>query len=230
MGREWIPFVEWGYIILIATLLQAIGVSILLIILPLFFLKKEKEPARRKLEKSRVFLYFLFLGVGYMFVEISFIQKFTLFLYYPIYAIAVVISTFLGFSSLGSRFCKKIKLKRVSPLGIAAAGITVISLVYLVVLRDIFPRLLFFPDWVRIAISVGLIAPLAFFMGMPFPLGLSKLSSKSPGLVPWAWGINGCASVISTVLSTVLAISWGFNLVGILAVALYIGAYLSFKI
>ena len=232
MGREWIPFVEWGYIILIATLFQAIGVSVVLIILPLFFLKKEKEPARRKLRKLRklqVLLYFLFLGVGYVFVEISFIQKFTLFLYYPIYAVSVVISAFLGFSSLGSRFCEKIRLKRVSPLGIAATGITVISLVYLVVLRDIFSRFLFLPDWVRIAISVGLIAPLAFFMGMPFPLGLSKVSSKSPGLVPWAWGINGCASVISTILSTVLAISWGFNLVGILAVALYIGAYLSFK-
>ncbi len=226
MGREWIPFVEWGYIILIATLLQAVGISVLLIILPLLFLKKEKGPAKGKLQ---VLLYFFFLGVSYMFIEISFIQKFTLFLYHPIYSASVVISAFLGFSSLGSRFCERIRLKRISTVGLAVTGITVISLVYLVVLKDIFPRLLFLPYWIKIVISIGLIAPLAFFMGMPFPLGLSKVSSKFSELVPWAWGINGCASVISAILATVLAISWGFNLVGILAIALYIGAYLSFK-
>jgi len=181
LGRAWIPFMEWGYIILIATLIQAIGISILLIVLPLFFLKKKKSVLRDKL---RIFLYFLCLGVGYMFMEVSFIQKFTLFLFYPIYSVAVVIAGFL--------------MKRASTIEVAVGGIIVISLGYLLWLNDIFASFIWLPDWLRILFSVLLIAPLAFFMGMPFPLGLGKVSYNRPLLVPWAWGINGCASVIST--------------------------------
>ena len=73
----------------------------------------------------------------------------------------------------------------------------------------------------RILLSVILIAPLAFFMGMPFPLGLSRLSGSAPGFVPWAWGINGFASVVSAVLATMLAIEFGFRVVIVLALVLY---------
>ncbi|NIN38555.1 MAG: hypothetical protein GTO67_07745 [Gammaproteobacteria bacterium] len=69
--------------------------------------------------------------------------------------------------------------------------------------------------------SLALIAPLAFFMGMPFPLGLKRLSATAPGFVPWAWGINGFASVVSAVLATLLAIEFGFNVVIVLALLLY---------
>ena len=70
-------------------------------------------------------------------------------------------------------------------------------------------------------ISFLLIAPLAFCMGMPFPLGLARLGDKAPDLIPWAWAINGCASVLSAVLATVLAIHFGFTVVILLAVSLY---------
>jgi len=185
LGRAWIPFMEWGYIILIATLIQAIGISILLIVLPLFFLKKKKSVLRDKL---RIFLYFLCLGVGYMFMEVSFIQKFTLFLFYPIYSVAVVIAGFLIFSGWGSYFSRRIHLKRASTIEVAVGGIIVISLGYLLWLNDIFASFIWLPDWLRILFSVLLIAPLAFFMGMPFPLGLGKVSYNRPLLVPWAWG------------------------------------------
>ena len=59
-------------------------------------------------------------------------------------------------------------------------------------------------------------------MGLPFPLGLARVSGSWPRLVPWAWGVNGCASVISAVLATVLAIHFGFTVVVLLAVALYL--------
>jgi len=226
LGRAWIPFMEWGYIILIATLIQAIGISILLIVLPLFFLKKKKSVLRDKL---RIFLYFLCLGVGYMFMEVSFIQKFTLFLFYPIYSVAVVIAGFLIFSGWGSYFSRRIHLKRASTIEVAVGGIIVISLGYLLWLNDIFASFIWLPDWLRILFSVLLIAPLAFFMGMPFPLGLGKVSYNRPLLVPWAWGINGCASVISTVLATILAISGGFNLVIVISLALYALAAVSFR-
>jgi hypothetical protein len=77
------------------------------------------------------------------------------------------------------------------------------------------------PEVLRILISVTLIAPLAFCMGMPFPLGLGRLADYEPSLIPWAWAINGCASVISAVLATLLAIHFGFAAVIALALALY---------
>jgi uncharacterized membrane protein len=71
-------------------------------------------------------------------------------------------------------------------------------------------------------ISLGLIAPLACLMGMPFPLGLARVARESEDLLPWAWGINGCASVVASILATLLAIHFGFAAVVILAVALYL--------
>ena len=82
---------------------------------------------------------------------------------------------------------------------------------------------------VKVPLTLLLIAPLAFFMGMPFPLGLARLAEASPGLVPWAWGINGCASVVSAVLATLLAIGIGFSAVVALAVALYLLAALVWR-
>ncbi len=70
----------------------------------------------------------------------------------------------------------------------------------------------------RIAVSAALIAPLAFFMGFPFPLALRRLDAP---LVPWAWGINGCASVVSPMLATLLAVDLGFTAVLWLALAGY---------
>ena len=70
----------------------------------------------------------------------------------------------------------------------------------------------------------SLIAPLAFFMGMPFPLGLSRVWSGAPALVPWAWGVNGCASVLSAILAALIAMTLGFSSVVLAASLLYAGA------
>ena len=66
-----------------------------------------------------------------------------------------------------------------------------------------------------------MIAPLAFAMGMPFPRGVAALAKRAPALVPWAWGINACASVVAAVLATVLALHVGFDALVALAVAAY---------
>jgi hypothetical protein len=77
------------------------------------------------------------------------------------------------------------------------------------------------PDALRIVISAVLIAPMAFFMGMPFPLGLARVQASDARLVPWAWAINGCASVTGAVLATLLAIHVGFTVVVVVALMLY---------
>ncbi len=229
LGKEWVPFLEWGYIILIATLFQAIVASGVLIIFPLFFLPRKtlsEKAASASNNKIKVFLYFLFIGCGYMFLEISFIQRFILFLHYPIYTIAVVIAGFLIFSGLGSNFSPYFIQGKKYRKVIAFAAIASLSFIYFVGLRKFFLQTMSLPDWTKILISLGLIAPLAFFMGIPFPLGLTKINQEKPNLVPWAWGINGCASVISSILATTLAVSWGFTVVGALAILFYTFAWL----
>jgi hypothetical protein len=77
------------------------------------------------------------------------------------------------------------------------------------------------PEPVKAAVTFLLIAPLAFFMGMPFPLGLARLGEQDAELIPWAWAINGCASVLAAVLATLLAVEFGFTAVVVLAVGFY---------
>ena len=107
---------------------------------------------------------------------------------------------------------------------IAVGCIVVVAVAYLAGLPWLFDWLRPLPEAARVAVSIALVAPLAFFMGMPFPLGLARVAANAPALVPWAWAINGCASVIAAVLATLLAVHWGFTVVVALALALYVAA------
>jgi hypothetical protein len=83
---------------------------------------------------------------------------------------------------------------------------------------------------VRILACLLLIAPLGIALGMPFPLGLQRLSQQTPELIPWAWGINGCASVVSAILAPLLAMEIGYRGLLILAAGLYLLAYIGFPV
>ncbi|MEG7522744.1 MAG: hypothetical protein M3H12_06540, partial [Chromatiales bacterium] len=216
-----VTLLDLGYPVLILTLLQALFASLVLILLPLWFLKREK----RKIEKNypwKVVTYFTAIGLAFLFIEIAFIQKFTLFLANPIYAVAVVLCGFLIFSGIGSQYAGHLlEQGRNRPLPPVILTLGVIVLGYLWLLPLLFTWLAALPDVAKVVITLILIAPLAFCMGMPFPLGLAHVAGYAPHLVPWAWGVNGCASLISAILATLLAIHLGFTWVILLAVLLY---------
>jgi hypothetical protein len=216
-GQGGLPLLEQGYLILIVTLAQAALASLVLILLPLLLGKNKAEEESGG--RWRVVVYFLTIGISFMLIEIAFIQKFILFLSHPLYAVAVVLSAFLVFAGLGSAMSERLRGR--TPVSRPVAGIVVISLVYLFLLPPLFQWLMPLHDIVKILISTVLIAPLAFLMGMPFPLGLSRVAHHSAALIPWAWGINGCASVLSAIFATILAIHAGFIAVVLLAVVLY---------
>jgi hypothetical protein len=136
-----------------------------------------------------------------------------------------VLAGFLLFAGLGSACSGYVErlagARRRSPLVLVVSAIVAIALVYLLLLPFVFDRFAGLPDVLRIAMSLALIAPLAFFMGMPFPLGLSRVAGSSPAFIPWAWGINGFASVVSASMATLLAIEFGFAAVVVLAMLLY---------
>ena len=221
--------VEWGYLILLAALVQAVPLGAFLVLLPMPVLRPEATTAPGR---GRVAVYFLTLGLAFLFVEIAFIQRFVLFLGHPLYAVALVLASFLAFAGLGSGCTGRLRRwlgdAAGRAMGLAVAAIGVLALVYLVGLPAIFERLLGLPEAARVAAAVLLVAPLAFFMGIPFPLGLAHLAERAPSLIPWAWGINGCASVLSAILATLLAVHLGFSAVIVLAVALYGLAALAF--
>ena len=124
-------------------------------------------------------------------------------------------------SGLSSRLAQKVSTAGWQAVHVAVAGIVIVTLVYAAILPELFSRWMALDDTLRIGLSLGLIAPLALFMGMPFPLGLKRINETIPEFIPWAWGINGFASVISAALAILLAISFGFTTVLIIAMLFY---------
>jgi len=228
MPRQWLPFSEWGYLVLTATLLQAICASALFILLPLLIAKPIKTVRSRKLP---VLIYFLLLGLAYMFLEMGFIQKMTLLIGHPVFGVAVTLLGFLVFSGCGSLLSARLFQSSVRRIRIAVLAIIIIGAAEIILMKFSFNWLVGFSRPVRILLGLAITGPLAFFMGMPFPSGLKEVHKHSQLLVPWAWGVNGFASVIGAVLGTFLAISVGFTNLTVIALACYfLAAIVSKKI
>ena len=171
-------------------------------------------------------------------MEIAFIQRFVLFLGHPVYALTVVVFLLLLSSGAGSMVSRwwLAKTSRVwLPLGLIAAAL----LLYVAVLPGLLGRLVGLPFLAKLLVSAGLLVPLGFAMGMPFPTGLRALAAGSAGqsseiptveapgnLVEWAWAMNAASSVLGSVLAIVIAIQFGLNVTlasGALAYLLALG-------
>ncbi len=220
-GQGQVPFLEIGLLIVVVTLLQSIILAVVFIVLPLFRLRKSIH------KKSGTLFYFAALGVGYMFVEIILIQRFVLYFGQPVYAISAVISTMLIASGAGSLLSGKIKA---SPRRIVTAGglITLMLVMYVFALTPVLQGSISLSLGWKILISLLMIGIPSFFKGMMFPLGIRFLSEYDKSQIPWAWGINGSVSVISTSLATLIAVEAGFQTVMQVAVGCYLLATLIF--
>lgn len=207
-----------GLFVLLALLLETSIVVALLVLLPLLFVRRKELKERGA---PRRFLYFASLGVGFILVEVSYLQGFVLFLGHPIYSLTVTLSSFLFFAGLGAWCSGKLRagagLVRAAVLGIAA-----VLVLYAFLLPEVFRACLSLPDAQRILLSVALLAPLNFLMGIPFPTGIRLVEARAPRFIPWAFGVNGGASVVGSILCIILAISLGFQAVALLAAAIYV--------
>jgi len=222
-GQGGISLLETGYIILVAGALQALFAAALFIGLPMWLCKQRLGLPDYSPRLWRMMGYFFLLGNAFLFIEIAFIQKFILFLHHPVYSVTVVLCTFLISASLGSYASRSLHAMRHGHFA-PILGIAALALFYILFFKNLTGVFLdqFVP--VKIAVTVLLISPLGFLMGMPFPLGLQRAAVLSPSLIPWAWGVNGFASVISASLATLIAIHGGFNVLILTAVGLYLGA------
>lgn len=193
-----------------------------LIVLPLLLRRRDMTTQSRG--GLLVVAYFSALGMGYIAVQISFIQRFTMFLGHPVYAVSVVLLAFLVSSGAGS-FCSD----RLFATGRLTFGRLSLALTTLLLIGDSrLPELfasaaLAWPIGAKIALSIAAIAVLAFPMGMFFPQGIRLVERIAPDHVPWAWGANSAASVLGSIAALVLAIHAGFTAVAGFAALVYLG-------
>ncbi len=216
--RGGMALLEAGYLLLVTTLVQALLAGLLLILLPLaLFAPLGRSPPRLR---WRVFAYFSGIGLAFLFVEIAFLQKLMLLVHHPTVAMSLVLATFLLGAGAGSAWTSRVRPARSRILlGGAVTGIVLFGALYGTSFDALVGELADWSTAARALVAAGLLAPLAFCMGMPFPLALRELDEP---LVPWAWGINGCASVVSATLATLLAVDFGFSAVLWIALALYV--------
>ena len=166
-------------------------------------------------------LYFMAVGMGFMLFEISLIQRFVLFLGHPTYSLSVTLFSLLVFLGWGSYLSRRWVGRQHVALPVAVLAIAALALFYAKGLPIVQGWLLATPILVRAAVTAAVLAPLGLVMGLFFPIGIRIASSIHEDLVPWAWGINGCASVTAGVLAVVLAMSYGFTAVWTLSVLAY---------
>ncbi len=169
-------------------------------------------------------LYFLFIGAGYILIEVALIQKFVLFLGQPVYALTVVIFSMLASSGLGSAFSRKLIGDREGRLIKALGCVALLAALLALVATQTMTALLWMPIQLKIALTVAMISPLGFAMGMPFPAALHRLEEWHAPSVRWAWSLNAASSVLGSVGALMCAIYLGLAQTLIIGGLFYLAA------
>ncbi|HTC93471.1 MAG TPA: hypothetical protein VK699_08470 [Terriglobales bacterium] len=198
--------IDWKVNLGVAVLFMLLGISALAVlaflVLPLAFHTSARVAGVRPL------LYFIAVGLGYILVEITMIQRFVLFLGHPTYALTVVVFLMMLTSGAGSLAARHwiADWRRVRfPLLIIAAALTA----YIFLLPKVLVAWVGWPLGLKLLVSAVMLAPVGFLMGMPFPTGLRALENTEAGAIEWAWAMNAAASVLGSVLAMVIAVHFG---------------------
>ncbi|MBI3698137.1 MAG: hypothetical protein HY238_25290 [Acidobacteria bacterium] len=155
--------------------------------------------------------YFFAIGVGYIMVEVGLIQRFVLFLGRPTYSLTVVVFSLLVASGLGSYASRRVVGERDGRLMTALAGVMLVVGMLGLVVAPVLQAGVGLPLAAKCAVSVALLFPAGFVMGMPFPSGLKRLEKRHPAAVRWAWAMNSASSVLGSVTAVFCAIHLGLS-------------------
>ncbi|HEV2381342.1 MAG TPA: hypothetical protein VG206_16295 [Terriglobia bacterium] len=235
-GIDW--KVGLGVVVLDAVLLISVVAVLALLILPLLLGRRRRSVAMGRL------VYFVAIGLGYILVEITFVQRLVLFLGHPTYAITVVIFLLLAASGAGSLVSRRWPPGARTlhlPLGAIAAAL----LIYAFLLPRLLTSAVGLEFAIKLLVSAVILIPLGFVMGIPFPTGLralaghaaamedhagpnteaTPLSGSSDNAVEWAWALNAAASVLGSVLAMFIAVNLGLTLTLACGLAAYLAAW-----
>jgi MFS family permease len=170
-------------------------------------------------------LYFCAIGFGFIFVEISQMQRLIIFLGHPTYSVTVVLFTLLLASGIGSYLTQKVPDSRLEKsMTISLAILLVLMALYWLVTPAVLERCQFSEGLIRVSCAAGILFPLGVLMGMAFPLGFRLAGRRFERLKPWFWGVNGAASTCGSVLSVAVAIGAGLSAAYTLGFACYLVA------
>ena len=191
---------------------SSVLLSVLMICIPFLFVRKRSdlEPSRYLIKPL---LLFLLLGIGFMVIEISLIQKFGLFLGHPVWSLTVLLLSLLTGAGLGSFWSSRLPQDKIEK-GLKWTSFLIGSfvIIYTFLLPLLFDILLGMDFSIRTLASVLVLTPLGFWMGFPFPLGIRLLKERNMEFqIPWMWGVNGVSSVFGSVSTIVVAIAFGFT-------------------
>lgn len=230
VGIDW--KVNLGVLVLLLVLLISLVAVLAFLVLPLAW----RSRSRKGRHSPVPLLYFVAVGLGYILVEIAFIQRFVLFLGHPTYALTVVIFLLMLSSGAGS-LLSRLWLPRSNLCWVPLVLVVVTLVADVVFLPGRLAALVGMAFGYRLLVSGVLLIPLGFVMGMPFPTGLRALAvlhvpefpaeqGDSDNAVEWAWAMNAAASVLGSVLAMVIAIQFGLTLTLACGAAAYLLALL----
>ncbi len=203
-GPAWLPFAEWGYVAVLATLLVGAAAGTLAMLGPAALLARRARGAGAS--AATVACYFGAIGLGYLAVEMAFIQQFQRLLGHPVLAVSAALAGFLACSGAGSLWSARWAPGwRAPALAGLLLGLAALAVPQAVSAAQSLPLL------ARAAVGAALLAPPAIVMGFPFPGGLRTLAAGRPGLVAWAWAANGFASVVAASAATAVAVEAGWR-------------------
>jgi len=226
-GELWLTRAELAFLFVLATAAVAGIAGALATLLPLPWLGAPRG------FRTVTVAYFGSIGLAYLLLEMVLLSRLTPLVGDPVRAAAVTIGAMLFFSGLGSIVSGRIRHRRARTLGGALVLVAVTALGVVAVLPGLAHLAGGLPVIARCAIGGAVIAPTAFLMGLPMPMGLTRLAGKQAGqaaLIPWAWGINGFASVVAPPLAVVVAMTWSYLVVAAAAILLYLAAALFFAV
>jgi hypothetical protein len=204
------PYMVLGFTLVFLALLCALGFG-----LPLLAVRRRSPPPSSSL------IFFAAIGLGYLSMEIVLIQFFVLFLGFPTYALTVVLFSLLLFTGIGALIAPRWRRSRRALLT-NLASLCVLLVASAFWLEAWLRSMISLPFASRVAVSVGLLAPLGLTAGAAMPIGLKRFAADHPTSVAWAWGINGIASVLGAAVAVFLAITWGYSLAAIAAACCYL--------
>ncbi len=218
---------EWGYLLLWATLGIATVFALTLVLFPVVF--GWRTIFSRYPGKAGTMLYFLCLGLGYIIVEVGMISHFILALSNATVSASVLITGMLVFSGCGSFFSERYLDRVRTFMPKVFLAIFAILTLYAFTIDYALDWIGTLPYALRIALCMLLLFPPAFLMGFPMPTAMTMLGRLGKDhMFLWAWGINGCFSVIGAALVPIMATSFGLPAVVLVGAVAYLVAMPAF--
>jgi hypothetical protein len=207
-------------------LYASIGIVAIFLLVPFAWMRRTREEeAGSKISELRiatVIPYFAALGLGFILIELALLQKLILLMGNPTMTFALLLFTLLISSGSGSLISSRIAKNNMKNLIFVIGGIAALGISYVLFLPPIIYSSIAESIEVKAAVSIAILAPIGFLMGMPLPTGMRLLKVHRPDYIPWMWAINGAFSVLGAVLAIALGIMYGSSLAMILGILIYL--------